>query len=272
MNARDEGARAPGSRWLRWSMIVLIAGAVIGGALGWMSETPIYASEGIVVIDPIMPSKEDPRYRASVAMFRGFAYFQQEVMKSHRLVALALESDAWEAHGTMSKDAFDARRHVELRGIECLRVQFEHEDPEAAQAGVHASLEAFLALSAELNNAEDRVFHARAELKRLAARKTEVDEKIKRAETPAAAERLTHQRSELTKKEERMQTLLEQLEAQLLGKGRVRVVDKGVLPTAPVRDRRLEKGAVGAALGMAPGLLLLLCFGLARMTAPRRDP
>jgi predicted nucleic acid-binding Zn-ribbon protein len=55
-----------------------------------------------------------------------------------------------------------------------------------------------------------------------------------------------------------MQALADQIEAQLIGKGRISVADSGSLPREYWQDDRSAAAVRGAAIGLAPGLLALL--------------
>jgi hypothetical protein len=66
---------------------------------------------------------------------------------------------------------------------------------------------------------------------------------------------------ELRRQRDRVLELRAQLEAQLVGKARIRIVDSGTLPASPFQDPRPMASALGGALGMALGALAAALVG-----------
>ncbi len=403
-----------------WAILLATVGLVGGGLLGWRSKEPEYRGEGLIYIAPSMPSPQDPAGMNVLPMFEGFMAFQVEVLQSTRATNLALETKAWKEGGgetgPNASVAFEKRRKVSrVRGTQHVRIEFVHTDPDIAIAGVHALIDAYLDLSAELNNADERLDNARRQAEKLESRielateqifalasehggveglktghaallervlkttealdnlrtkieghEAEGDEASVVTEVPAEeiavnspqlmdmllqlamakakdellAERLgeecdercqTHQQikvlqahidaftkawnkknaesttsgggvtlgqlkthekglaksleklraerrtldktrvevdrlqaanEELMRRLKRMEALEEQLAAQLVGKGRVRIADKGTRPLVPHKDSRKSYAAAGGLLGGAFGLLIVLLFGV----------
>ena len=70
------------------------------------------------------------------------------------------------------------------------------------------------------------------------------------------------------RKLEQMKTMIDQLSAQLVGKGRIKIADHGSLPTSPLPDTRLRSAALGGALGFLLAALAAVLLGVrSRKTA-----
>ena len=83
-------------------------------------------------------------------------------------------------------------------------------------------------------------------------------EQRKLGETRVQVDRLQAQKHDLERQLSDMRALYEQLKAENAGRGQIRIPDPGSLPSAPHRDPRPRRAALGAGLGVLPGVLLLL--------------
>jgi Mrp family chromosome partitioning ATPase len=68
--------------------------------------------------------------------------------------------------------------------------------------------------------------------------------------------------ADLERRLDQMKALKDQLAAQLIGKGRIKIADAGRLPTSPISDRRKTFAAMGGVLGSMTGVLLVLLLGV----------
>lgn len=107
--------------------------------------------------------------------------------------------------------------------------------------------------------------------KRLVARlQTLAEANRKLGQSRVDIERLTQSNADDERQLEQMKALMEQLESQRAGKGRIRMLDHGSLPTEPFEDERSAHALRGFGFGALPGLLLLLLFTLSgRRTAAK---
>lgn len=239
-------------RRVLWGLLVVLIGAGLGATVGWGSQAPLYRCEGVARVQ--LP--EDAR--GSRPMHEGFLAFQVEILKSRRATLLAMEEEAWGATGEDSgaacAETFEERRRIvsEPRTLH-IRVGFLDARPEVALAGVRALLAAYEKLAAELRNADERLEPGRVQLET----------------TRAEIERLQGDEDDLVHRLEQLNRLVDQLENQLIGAGRVVIEDRGSLPTGPFRDLRPRAAAMGAVLG---GALVLLVVFLARRSRARRAP
>lgn len=93
---------------------------------------------------------------------------------------------------------------------------------------------------------------------------------LKLTEARGELGRLQKEAKSLETEIERLTVLKETLEAQQQGEGRIRIWDRGLLPTEPFQDTRLAGALRGGALGALPGFLLILGVGIFGMRAIRR--
>lgn len=128
---------------------------------------------------------------------------------------------------------------------------------------VEELLEALRKAIANHGKTEDEESATLAELK---AREEELVARLERLQGKARklgrvrvdVERLQARNEQVQRRLEQMSALLNQLTAQLVGKGRIRVVDPGTMPTEYYRDDRSAARQTWAGIGALPGLIALL--------------
>lgn len=108
-------------------------------------------------------------------------------------------------------------------GTHEVRVGFANEKPDVALAGVRALIDAYAELSTK-EGGDDQLKYAKTRTDVLAARLKEANDSVLRQ---AVGKDLAN-----------MDALREQLEAQLIGKGRIQIADRGALPVSPSEDER----------------------------------
>ena len=141
----------------RWTLVTILALilAVAGAVLGYKMPKPIYRSEGIVEIKPVVPriltSDDSKDLRAQ---FEGYIGQQVALLNSKEVKKKALFHDAWQevAPGTSGGDfvKFEknaaAERPIRSQVIE---IYFSNPDPVLAQKGVESMAKAYEALIKE---------------------------------------------------------------------------------------------------------------------------
>lgn len=177
-NVEREGtaAASAGRRGLKLVCIALLLVGMAGGATaGWASEDKLYRGATLIYIQPSMATPKDPCGQNVLPMFQSFVAYQVELAKSRRVATMAMEAEAWKSRGDGSSadklDAFLARRHVEhTAGTQHLKICFVDVRPEVALAGAQSLLEAYRALSVELEQGVQQLETARNQLDLLSAK------------------------------------------------------------------------------------------------------
>ncbi len=139
----------------RYLITILLAGvfALAGGAAGYLSQNPLYRSDAVIQIQPVLPKiLYETEQTSAPQMFNSFVASQAELMKGQNVIQYALDSDRWRA----------VRAEAEISGVEPFRdrlqvrtsratqqligVSFEHENARVAQAGTQAIVDAYMDL------------------------------------------------------------------------------------------------------------------------------
>lgn len=130
----------------------LLFGAV-GGAMGYMSRKPMYASTGIIRIQPKVPKVLfESEQSTAPRMFTSFVNSQAQLISSVEVIRLALESDEIKKlemdRGIFFED-FERiqdglRVRTDGRAQEIIRISYEHVDPIVSQTIVSSVLDAYI--------------------------------------------------------------------------------------------------------------------------------
>ncbi|MDJ0522838.1 MAG: hypothetical protein QNJ90_12290 [Planctomycetota bacterium] len=153
-------------------LAVLVIGVAVGATLGWSADEPLYRSKGLVFIAPSVPTPADPLGKNRPPMFDGFVDYQTSILESPRCANLAGETGAWKQQGRGEADEageaiLRGRRVERLEGSASIEVAFTDRDPQVAVAGVQALIEAYTKLAGELNDADERLSFAQAQIELL---------------------------------------------------------------------------------------------------------
>lgn len=139
-------------------ILVIVLGllfGVVGGAMGYMSRNPMYASTGIVRIKPKIDKVLYESEQSTVPqMFSSIVNTHAQLIASAEVVSRALESDTMislsENRGVFFDDPEVVKDNLRVRtdgrAQELIRVSYEHEDPLVSEAVVKSVLAAYLEL------------------------------------------------------------------------------------------------------------------------------
>ncbi len=139
----------------RYGLTVALAGAgALAGALaGYLATGPKFETRGVVSIQPVMPKViYETEVSAPMQYFTSFVNKQAMLMRSARVLALAVQSEPWRASGRgAGPDAAELlRRRVRVdtprESPELIFVSCTDEDPRFTSAAVDAVLRAYEAL------------------------------------------------------------------------------------------------------------------------------
>jgi Mrp family chromosome partitioning ATPase/uncharacterized protein involved in exopolysaccharide biosynthesis len=147
----------------RWTLVAILAliGAVAGGFAGFKLPKPIYRSEGIVEIKPVVPkiltSDDSKDLRAQ---FEGYISQQVALLNSKEVKKQAMMRDEWQQVSPGTAPGFfvqfdrnaAAERPARSQSIE---IYYNDVDPVVAQKGVEAMAKAYEALI-EKKDEEDK--------------------------------------------------------------------------------------------------------------------
>lgn len=137
-------------------ILVIVLGllfGVVGGAMGYMSRKPMYASTGIVRIQPELPKVLfESEQSTAPRMFNSFVNTQAQLISSVEVIQIALESDQIQKLEMDRGVFFDdveriqggLRVRTDGRAQEIIRVSFEHVDPVVSQSIVSSVLTAYI--------------------------------------------------------------------------------------------------------------------------------
>lgn len=169
------------------TLVVAALFAVIGGAVGFLSQKPLYRSESVIRIQSTMQKiLYDTEQSAAPRMFSTVVESQAGLMQTSDTIERAMESDHWRQvamlSGITTPDAFRARLRVKTSRSqqELIVITFEHENASVAQAGNRSILEAYMDLHGNAQRKEIvttmNVLDGRK--KELEAEKRKIDESI----------------------------------------------------------------------------------------------
>ena len=167
----DQGPPRRGRRWIGFALLLLV-GTAGGATAGWASTEPLYRSQGLVYIAPVVLPPANPA-DCVLPLWEGYLAYQVELLKSPRVALMAMETEPWkarrhEAYGLAALPAFEARRSIEhAPSTQHVAIGFTHPDHATAQAGVRALIEAYTSLSEDLNDANGSLEYARAQSEKL---------------------------------------------------------------------------------------------------------
>ncbi|MBO6739183.1 MAG: AAA family ATPase [Phycisphaerales bacterium] len=136
-------------------ILVIVLGllfGVSGAVLGYMSRKPLYASTGIVRIQPELPKVlYESEQSTAPKMFTSFVNSQAQLIGNVDVVKLALESDAVKSMEARRGVLFDLDQVMDRlqilpdrRAQEIIRVTYEHTDPRVSQVIVDSVLTAYI--------------------------------------------------------------------------------------------------------------------------------
>lgn len=171
-------------------LVTLVAAAlfaVVGGAVGFLSQKPLYRSESVIRIQStVQKILYDTEQSAAPRMFSAIVESQAGLMQTSDTIERAMESDDWREiamiSGITTPDAFRARLRVKTSRSqqELIGITFEHENASVAHAGNRAIIEAYMELHGHAQRKEIAttlgVLEGRK--KELEAEKRKVDESI----------------------------------------------------------------------------------------------
>ncbi len=170
----------------RLAMTIVLAGGVVGAAVGALMGKQLYSATGQIRIAADLP----PVMRATdqnqpMAMFDGFILAQRDVMTSPETIQAAMKHDAWRAvqrtHDTPSGGEFARSLKVESRlRSDHLRVTFTNKDPEVAAAAVRSIIAAFeqVFVADQQRNEDQRMALLRARRDNLSENLRQIEEAI----------------------------------------------------------------------------------------------
>lgn len=134
-----------------WAVLLALLFGVTAAVVGYMAVTPVYRSSGRVQVAPeLSPVLSETDATAPIRDYYGYLAEQAGLIKSPAVVELAMRQEVWQQTGRSSSPTqapiFAANLEVELprrNQGQSVWVSFRDVDPEVAQAGVRAVLDAY---------------------------------------------------------------------------------------------------------------------------------
>jgi len=132
---------------------VIAVGAVVGmlcAIAGWMAVPPLYASQGWVRVFATQPRVlYQTEENQMMPMFDGFVRSQAELLRSRRVIDLAIAEPAmrdagWPGQPAGATELIKALNVNAQRGSALISVTVSHRDPQLAQIASNAVLTAFM--------------------------------------------------------------------------------------------------------------------------------
>jgi capsular exopolysaccharide synthesis family protein len=151
------------------AVLLGVCGALAGITIGWMSQKPQFASNGVIMIRPVMPSLLEKD--AVMPLYQQFVLTQTAVLTGPRVLNKAVNSNEWKAAGQKSDtDAMiTLKQNLDVdypKNSEHIFVNYTDPDPKVAQAAVQSVIHAYSALYQEINGQELQKKKAALEEKR----------------------------------------------------------------------------------------------------------
>tara|TARA_Y100001933_G_scaffold265279_1_gene339654 strand:- start:80412 stop:82739 length:2328 start_codon:yes stop_codon:yes gene_type:complete len=147
----------------RWTLVIVLAliFATAGGFAGFKLPKPIYRSEGIIEIKPVVPKiLTDDESKDLRAQFDGYIGQQVALLNSKEVKKSAMLNDAWQSVKPGTAPGFFVQFEKNAKALRPLQSQvielyFTHTDPVLAQKGVEAMGKAYEDL-VKLKDEEDK--------------------------------------------------------------------------------------------------------------------
>lgn len=149
----------------RYLITILLAGvfAVAGGAAGFLSQSPLYRSDSLIKIEPVLPKiLFDTEQSTAPRMFASFVSTQAQLIRSSRSIESAMSSDVWRSvapiSGIATVEDFGSRIKVKTTRAaqQLIYVSFEHENAEVAQRANAALINAYVEVYGSQDLQENR--------------------------------------------------------------------------------------------------------------------
>ena len=144
--------------------LAILVGVVLGlgaGYAGWVTTTPIFRSTAYVQIKSYVPKiLFDNEQSGEMQQYDNYLGSQAEMMRSRRVVDIALQSPEWKAYSKgltpQERDAFTGALQVMPRpDIEQIIVQFDDQSPERAEAATAAIVAAYKGMQEDLDREQE---------------------------------------------------------------------------------------------------------------------
>jgi len=141
-----------------YAIVLAIVGGVACGLAGYILPEPIYRSTGMIRYKPVLPrllyKSEDSTV---MPMFDAYMASQAQLLKSQRVMDLAMQDEAWRSH----KVVFTTSKQVDFRnnlvvnkgiGSTIVYVSFTDSDPSLARIAVRTVINAYARIYGEKDN------------------------------------------------------------------------------------------------------------------------
>src|SRR5439155_7130306 len=141
-----------------WALLLCPVFAGVGFALGWKSQVPLYVSNGLIEVKPILPGTGV--MGTAMPYFDKFLKTQSMTILSSRVINAALASKEWtsvagDSARNLSPDyvaAFTASlTSLPIKDSNLIQISFQQEDARYAAAGCNAMMNAYKATTGDEN-------------------------------------------------------------------------------------------------------------------------
>ncbi len=134
-----------------------LCGALIGGAVGWLSQKPQWISNGVVWIRPIIPS-----LLQSEKVMPFYSYYVQSqtaILTSPQVLQRAVQSDDWKATGLPgdSDQMATLKQNLDVtyaKNSQHILIDYIDPRPDVAQAAVKSVIKAYSSMYSDANGQE----------------------------------------------------------------------------------------------------------------------
>ena len=144
-----------------WVVALTLLGAVGGVLGGYMLFTPVFTSNGAILINPILPAVLETTDRSrALPMFEGYILSQVQLIQSSRVLDKAMEDPEWKdlGRGISPEVMLEFRENLLVaRAVksQVVVVQYTDADAPAAQSAVKAVIGAYMKIWGEHDRRED---------------------------------------------------------------------------------------------------------------------
>jgi capsular exopolysaccharide synthesis family protein len=215
--------------------VIAFIGATVGGVLGYRMDVPKYSAEGLVRIQPTLPKILFNTEQSTIAPdFSGFVNTQANLISNDRVIAKAMNSDAWRALRRGVDPAAESKFRKSLKVTtkrdtpQLIFVSFIDKEAKAAEVGLDEVIKAYQDIFANSETNSIKEFT----LKTLDDRRQSFEKEIRDIENKIRTQSAEFETSDLTRLHDHYLDLLLELDTKVSSL-KTRLLELGVDLKAP---------------------------------------